>query len=137
MSSVTLLDTDILSYLLRGHSGVLNRAEAYSRQHNRFHFSLMTRYEILRGLNARNATTQIVRFDDFCSEHHVLPITEEVISKAASIYARLYQRGVLINDADILIAATALVHGMKLATNNTGHFSRIDDLLLDNWAEEV
>jgi tRNA(fMet)-specific endonuclease VapC len=36
-------------------------------------------------------------------------------------------------DADILVAATALEHGLPVATANTAHFSRIEGLSLQNW----
>lgn len=38
-----------------------------------------------------------------------------------------------IGDADILIAATALVQGLVLTTNNEAHFRRIPGLRVDNW----
>ena len=38
-----------------------------------------------------------------------------------------------IGDADILIAATAIVHGYGVITNNERHFSRIKGLHIDNW----
>lgn len=53
--------------------------------------------------------------------------------RAAEIYADLYQRGGLIGDADILIAATAIVEGCGLVTNNERHFERIEGLNVDNW----
>ena len=53
--------------------------------------------------------------------------------QATDIYADLYRRGTLIGDADILIAATALVHGLVVITNNGAHFRRITGLQLDNW----
>jgi tRNA(fMet)-specific endonuclease VapC len=56
-----------------------------------------------------------------------------VIVQAAGIYADLYIRGELIGDADILIAATALVNGSVVATNNEEHFRRITGLHVENW----
>ena len=53
--------------------------------------------------------------------------------RAADIYADLHQRGMLIGDADILIAATALEYGLDLVTNNTNHYARIVGLSLQNW----
>lgn len=53
--------------------------------------------------------------------------------KAADIYADLSARGELIGDADILIAATALAHGLGVVTNNEDHFRRIRDLRVENW----
>jgi tRNA(fMet)-specific endonuclease VapC len=55
------------------------------------------------------------------------------VVKAADIYGDLKGRGVLIRDADILIAATALVEGLGVITNNENHFQRIRNLQLDNW----
>jgi tRNA(fMet)-specific endonuclease VapC len=62
-----------------------------------------------------------------------LAIDERVIVRASAIYAALYQSGKLILDADLLIAATAIEHGLVLATNNVSHFSRIAGLAIDNW----
>lgn len=36
-------------------------------------------------------------------------------------------------DADILIAATALVHNLVLVTENRAHFQRIPKLRLESW----
>lgn len=53
--------------------------------------------------------------------------------RAADIYGALHKRGALIEDADILIAATALVHGLALVTENALHFDRIPDLIVESW----
>ena len=37
------------------------------------------------------------------------------------------------SDADILIAATALTHGLSLVTENPSHFRRIPDLPVESW----
>ena len=36
---------------------------------------------------------------------------------------------------DLFIGATALTHNLILVTNNTGHFSKIEGLILENWME--
>jgi tRNA(fMet)-specific endonuclease VapC len=83
-------------------------------------FSIITRYEILRGLKAKGATRQQEAFDRFCAANAILSLADAVVVQAAEIYADLYQRGELIGDADILIAATAIVEGRSLVTNNEG-----------------
>jgi tRNA(fMet)-specific endonuclease VapC len=60
-------------------------------------------------------------------------VTDEVAFAAAETYADLASRGQLISDADILIAATALVRGLGVATNNEDHFARIRGLAVENW----
>jgi tRNA(fMet)-specific endonuclease VapC len=113
-----LIDTDILSLLMRRNPAVVANAGLYLAEHKRFSISVITRYEILRGLTVKGAGKQATAFEDFCAQNEVAPISDDVVFRAAEIYADLYQRGELIGDADILIAASALVRGYGLATNN-------------------
>jgi len=69
----------------------------------------------------------------FCKANIVLHITDDVIVKAADIYAALRGEGAIISDADILVASIAIINNLVLVTNNINHFSRIKGLLLDNW----
>ena len=128
-----VLDTDILSAIMRRDPIVNPKARAYLAEHGRFTFSILTRYEIRRGLQAKGANQQVTVFDRFCNRNTILPVTEEVAVKAADIYADLSRRGELIGDADILIAATAMVNGLGVVTNNENHFRRIRDLDVANW----
>jgi tRNA(fMet)-specific endonuclease VapC len=70
-----------------------------------------------------------------CQQSLILPVTEPIVVRAADIYAYLRRQGQLISDADILIAATALHHGLVLVTNNLPHFQRIPNLPISNWAQ--
>jgi tRNA(fMet)-specific endonuclease VapC len=120
-----LLDTDTLSAVMRGTPRVLAKAREYVSEHRAFSFSIITRYEILRGL--------LQAFDRLCAQSHIVPLTDEAVVKASDLYAELRRRGQPIGDADILIAASALVHGLSVVTNNEQHFSRIPGLALENW----
>ena len=128
-----ILDTDILSSLMRGNSVVLPRAKTYLADHDQFTISIITRYEILRGLKAKDAEKQMARFEVFCEKTKILAITDEVVLRAADIYADLYKRGQMIGDADILIAACALTQNCGIVTNNEEHFRRIKTLEIANW----
>ena len=128
-----LIDTDILSAIMRQQAEALVAARVYLATHKQFTISVITRYEILRGLKAKGAPTQIVTFSRFCEANYLLPVTDEIIDRAADIYADLYRRGALIGDADILIAASAQVYQLVLVTNNENHFRRIPGLRIENW----
>lgn len=78
-------------------------------------------------------TPQLTAFDRLCSVSAVLPLTDAIVIRAATIYADLYQRGALISDADILIAATGFEHGLLVVTNNASHYQRIAGIRLENW----
>jgi tRNA(fMet)-specific endonuclease VapC len=53
-----LLDTDILSELLKQHPLVVQRVRNYLVEHQRPAFSIITRHELLRGLKAKQATSE-------------------------------------------------------------------------------
>lgn len=129
-----VLDTDTLSEVMTArHAHVEQRARDYLATHGSFTFSIITRYEILRGLKVKRATRQIGAFEGRCRASRVLPLTDEIVVRAADIYAQLWHSGQLIGDADILIAATALVHGLVLVMNNLAHFTRVEGLESQSW----
>jgi tRNA(fMet)-specific endonuclease VapC len=70
---------------------------------------------------------------NFVRENAFLALDDQVIVQAADIYADLHKRGELVGDADILIAASALVHGFGVTTNNENHFQRVSGLYVENW----
>lgn len=131
-----LLDTSTLSEVMRRQNvAVLDRAATYLANHGRFSFSLITRYEILRGLHARAAQRQLALFEERCAVSEVLPLTDSVIVRASELYAELHRRGAFISDADLLIAATALVHDLPLVTENRRHFERLPTLHVHSWRD--
>jgi len=106
-----LLDTDILSAVIRHHPMAIAKGNDYLLEYSQFTFSAITQFELLRGLKVKGAVKQEIAFEYFCAANVVLDVTDSIIIKAADIYAELHRQGLLIGDADILIAATALVHG--------------------------
>jgi len=134
MTSLALLDTDTLSEIMKGKNRPIEQhATEYLRTHGRFRFSVITCYEILRGLKAKQAVRQMAIFRDKCDKSYLYPVTDEIITQASDVYAYLHQKGLLISDADIIIASTAMVHNLTLVTGNTDHFTRIPDLHCESW----
>lgn len=131
-----LWDTNVISEFLRGKNLVLGqKASAYLNRYRRSTFSILTRYEILRGLKVKNAKAQLARFENLCRKNEILPITDDIVVKAADLWAYLRRKGRLIEEMDLFIAATALHHGLSLATGNVGHFSRIPGLTIEDWTK--
>jgi tRNA(fMet)-specific endonuclease VapC len=134
MPPLALLDTDTLSEVMKGKNlSVEQHAREYLRTHGQFRISVITRYEILRGLKSKQAVRQIAIFENKCNKSYIYPVTDEIVVQASDIYAHLHQKGLLISDADILIAATAIVHNLTLITGNVDHFNRIPHLLCNSW----
>src|SRR4051794_18109071 len=131
-----LLDTDILSEVIKLRDPIVQRkALAYSQRHGPLTFSAVSRYEILRGYREQNATTQLVRFLTFCQHATVFPLTDAIFDRTADLWVIGRRGGHPHNDADLLIAATALEHGRVLVTGNTSHFAWIPGLRLDDWRQ--
>ncbi|MEX0702466.1 MAG: type II toxin-antitoxin system VapC family toxin [Planctomycetales bacterium] len=131
---LALLDSDILSELIKlRNASVRLRALSYTQQHGQLAFSAMTRYAVIRGYKDRNATTQLARFDTFCRNSTVLPLTDRIFDRAADLWALARQGGHPRGDADLIIAATALEHGRQLVTGNTPHFAWIPGLPIEDW----
>jgi len=58
----------------------------------------------------------------------ILPFNDDVARKAAEIYLNLKATNSLIEFRDIFIAATAMVHDLKIVTLNRKHFGRVKGL---------
>ncbi len=128
-----LIDTDILSYYLKGDPIVRKNFEKYLDHHDIIEVSLITYYEIISGLLAKNAFKQLNIFEEFISENIIIPVTEKSAKISAEIYATLRQSGNTIDDIDLLIAGIAIENELSLVTNNDSHFSRIPGLKTENW----
>ncbi len=128
-----LLDTDILSLYLKKNPKVVTAAQNYLHDHTVFSFSVITRFEILRGMKTKNASVQLNAFDVFCRKNEIIELNDKIIVRASDIYADLHKTGQIIGDADILIAATALKNNLSIVTNNENHFNRITQLQIINW----
>jgi len=61
----------------------------------------------------------------------VLPYDISIAKVFGSIRAHLEDAGMILPDADIQIAATAIDHDLELVTGNIRHFNRISGLKLN------
>ena len=63
----------------------------------------------------------------------VIPFNRDEAAAAARIRAKLERAGTPLGPMDTLIAGTALAHRATLVTRNTGEFSRVEGLQVENW----
>lgn len=128
-----LLDTNIITAFLKGNAAVVERVAQYINVHERLTISIISYYEILRGLKALGSKKKLQAFGKFVNACEVEELGISVMDKAAEIYVKLKNEGKLVEDADILIAATAMKMGFAVVTDNVKHFNRIKDLEVENW----
>jgi predicted nucleic acid-binding protein len=65
----------------------------------------------------------------------ILGINDEIAQRFGRLRGAFRRRGEMIPDLDLLIAATALPHGVPLCTEDRRHFGRIPDLQLVSIAD--
>lgn len=104
-----ILDSDTLSAIGRRQQNVIYQVKDYLHDHSCLTFSVITEFEVLRGLRRNGSAELLKQFEHICANSEILPIDSTIIDIASNIYADLSRRGRLLADADILIAATAIV----------------------------
>jgi len=129
------LDTNIITAFLKKDLRAVERVSDYLKFFDRLTINIISYYEILRGLKDLGDEEKLRGFEEFIQENELISIRKETIEKAAEIYAYLKKEGNLIEDADILMAAIAVVEDLVLITNNISHFKRVKGLETGNWIE--
>jgi len=64
---------------------------------------------------------------------NLLPVTQAISNRWGVLAARSQQQGRPLGNIDGLLAATALEHGLTVATRNTRHFEGLGVTILDPW----
>ena len=93
--------------------------------------SVITVSELLHGVHRATGARRARRsafVEHLLAGLQAIPITEPVARVHADIWAQLAKRGQIIGAHDLWIAATAIAHGLAVATGNGADFSRVPGL---------
>jgi predicted nucleic acid-binding protein len=136
----TLLDTDIYSEILRAaNPTVVANASAYRQSHRVLTVSVITIMEMVKGFQQAQRPQKITDLLSYVVAEDVLHFGQPAAELAGRIWGDLDRTGQPIGFADPMIAAIALTHGLELATGNTSHYQRIQQLgyplTLVNWRQ--
>ena len=127
-----LLDSNVVSDILRGDPEVMRHFAAAKKNDDRLFIPSIVYYEVVRGLKAAGKTHKLFAFNIFYAGAEHLDFDMRAVEKAIEIYIQLH-KGKLIEDNDIYIAAISIVNGCTLITSNTNHFGRVEGLSFVNW----
>jgi predicted nucleic acid-binding protein len=132
-----LVDANVLSEATRRQpdAKVLTWLERHDAE---LHISTLTLAEIVKGIhllaNGKKRRELEAWFEELVASFagRVLPVDEAVARAWGAFYAKYQRRGRLLSSFDSLLAATALVHGLTLATRNADDFP--DDVpVINPW----
>lgn len=133
-----LLDTDAVSAAVKG-SEIFQRYLRGISDRGRLHASVTVEGEIRFGIarlspgkKRRLLTGALAQVLE--SLHDVLPISRPVALEYSMMKADLWSRGKPIEENDLWIASTALLHNLTLVTHDT-HFMDVRGLSVEDWTQ--
>lgn len=136
MSSLYMLDTNMVIYIQRGVPSVVSRLNELGA--DRVVLSALVAAELAYGVEKSHHKVRNRKvLELFLSEVRVLPWTQDAMWHYGENFHRLKKAGTQIGEMDLLIGCQALALGATMVTNNTREFERIGGLMLENWVEVV
>jgi len=130
-----VLDTNMLTALLRGEAGPVRRLLALPRSQVLLPQPVVA--EVLCGLarlpKSRRRTALSERCETLLTSMLRADWTDEVSERFASVKATLERKGERLDDFDVAIAAHALARDAVLVSRNRNHMQRIPGLRCEEW----
>jgi predicted nucleic acid-binding protein len=138
-----LLDTNVPSELIRTRPEPMVVAWVYGQDESALYLSAVTIGELRRGFELLQQGRRRTALEVWLEMEllprfrgRILPLDQVVAERWGVLDAKCSLRGTPLNTADGMIAATALEHGLTLATRNMRHFEGLGIALFDPWAEQ-
>lgn len=127
-----LLDTDTLIFFLKGHENVTANFRACTGRPKAI--SVISYGELLYGAH-KSARPQenLAKVYRLAELYPVIEISCAIMESFGGIKAELTDKGICVDDFDLLIGCSALVLNYTVVTNNTRHYEKITGLRLVNW----
>lgn len=130
-AALFMLDTNTVSYALRGQGNVAGTIRSHAR--SALCISAITVAELRYGADKRGSAKLHTLIDDFVSEVAVQSFGAPEAARFGQVSAALATAGTPIGQFDTLIAAHALTLGIVLVTSNTKHFAAVPSLTIVDW----
>jgi len=128
---MSFLVTDICSAYLRGNNPVTTR---FVQHGGRIGISAVTAAELFAwSLRSQAPASRISELRQLLQIVQLFEVDGAVAERWGALRAAQLDVGLQTPRIDLLIAATALVHGRSLVTHNTKDYSAITGLTLVDW----
>lgn len=123
------LDSTILIDILRGNEEAEMFIEKCEEENEDIMISSVCAMELMKGVSfAPELIREKMNIRELLNQFTELPFTHEIAFEAGKIDAELEKKGQMIQIEDIMIGATAKIHGQSLITKNIKHLQRISGL---------
>ena len=129
-----LIDTNIIIYSIKGNTTVHNNFLKNDKIPKAI--SVITYGELLFGAkksqNIEKNSAIVYRIKELFP---IIDIDKAIIETFSELKVNSQKTGSVVDDFDLLIAATALTMNATLVTNNEKHFIKIKGLKIENWSK--
>ncbi len=127
-----LLDTDTIIYSLKGVPSVVEKFREHATAPKAI--SVITYGELIYGAEkSQQIATNLAKVQRLREIFPVIKVSCAVMDTFGGLKADLSRKGAMVDDFDLIIAATALAMGYTVVSNNEKHFAKIPDLSFENW----
>ena len=130
IESIYLLDTNVIVELLRGNPIIREKIQSIGL--SRCFISEITIAELTYGAINSGITEELNDVDTITKLFQIIPIAQ-TFTEYGHIRTSLRKEGLLVDQFDMLIAATALHYSLVVVTHNRKHFQRIPSLSIEDW----
>jgi tRNA(fMet)-specific endonuclease VapC len=127
-----LLDTDTIILNLKGHPAVKENLQRH--QNDPLKVSVITCMELYYGAyKSPHVAGNLAKIQMIEGSLEVISLGPEAAQIFGMLKAQMEKKGTRLDDFDLAIASSAMVHNLILVTNNLNRFKRITGLKLANW----
>lgn len=124
-----LLDSDQIIWYLKGKRKVVRKLQSLGREN--LAVSTVSIAEVAGGIfGEEDEAARLLGLEMFLAGVQVLDITRQVAYKFARLRSNLRKKGKLLDNFDLLLAATCLALDLNFLTGNKRHFQKIPGLKL-------
>ena len=107
MAEKILLDTSVLI-------GIFDYGKGKDLLRNECAISIVSVYEYMRYKDKAEETMELLE-----NAFDIIPLDDIVILSASNIFKKLKEKGTMVNENDIYIAASAIAYGLRLYTKDS------------------
>jgi predicted nucleic acid-binding protein len=131
---MTILDTDLIVALLKGTPDAIQKITSIEEKGETISTTIVTVYELLKGAYlSRRCEENLAKVTDTISNMQILDLTFNACQEAAKIYKDLKNKGTMVGEFDILIAAITRTNNHDLVTRDEHFELLIPQSKLQKW----
>ena len=127
------IDTNVCIFHLNGSAQKLSNVLEHTPPSNIAIPSMVAAELVYGAEKSAKRDSNLEKIKLFLSLYDIVPFDLNAAQIYRTIRRDLEYSGQIIGGNDLIIAATVLAHEGTLVTNNTGEFSRVQGLVLEDW----